>query len=174
MNDEVYQQERPYSKQKYLFHYMVGFIEGEGCFSVSIKAFNQMKFGWVVDPMFSVYQHKNNRPILEMIKNQFHCGYIVEKQGTPEVLVFVVDNRRSLEEQVIPFFLKYPLLGTKAKDFKLFSEIVSRMGKKDHLKKKGLIEIVKLAYQMNQNGKSRKYQLDDVLHSIMESSETTR
>ena len=54
----VNQQERRISKRKYLFYYMAGFVEGDGCFSVSIKRHKQMKFGWVVDPMFSVYQHK--------------------------------------------------------------------------------------------------------------------
>ena len=65
----VNQQERSVSKRKSLFYYFAGFVEGEGCFSVSIKPNSQMKFGWVVDPMFSIYQHKKNRQILELFQN---------------------------------------------------------------------------------------------------------
>ena len=169
----VDQQERHFSKRNDLFNYFVGFVEGEGCFSVSIKPHNQMKFGWVVDPMFSIYQHKNNRKILELFQNEMHCGYIVEKQGNPNVLVYLVDNRRTLEEKIIPFFNKHKLLGTKANDFLNFSKIISLMGEKKHLEKNGLIEIVKLAFEMNQQGKGRKYTAEQIITSLNESSETT-
>ena len=172
--NRVYQQERHFSKRINLFYYFAGFVEGEGCFSVSIKPHKQMKFGWVIDPMFSIYQHKKNRNILEIFQKELHCGYIVEKQGKPDVLVFVVDNRRTLTEIIIPFFNKYQFLGTKWKDFLLFSQIVKLMEEKKHLEKKGLIEIVNLAFQMNQQGKGRKYTAKQILSDLNESSETTR
>jgi hypothetical protein len=172
--NRVNQQERHLDKRKYLYHYFAGFVEGEGCFSVSIKPHKQMKFGWVVDPMFSVYQHKKNRNILEIFQKELQCGYIVEKQGNPEVLVLVVDNRRTLEEKIIPFFNKYRFLGTKWHDFLLFSQIVQMMKEKKHLEKSGLVEIVKKAFQMNQQGKGRKYSAEEIISSLNESSETTR
>lgn len=170
----VNQQERSVSKRKNLFYYFVGFVEGEGCFSVSIKPNSQMKFGWVVDPMFSIYQHKKNRQILELFQNEWHCGYIVAKQGTPDVLVYIVDNRRTIEEKIIPFFDKYKLLGTKGDDFLIFQKIIALMSEKKHLEKDGLIEIIKLAFQMNQQGKGRKYSAEQIISSLMKSSETTR
>lgn len=172
--NKVYQQERHLKKRNDLFNYFAGFVEGEGCFSVSIKPHKQMKFGWVVDPMFSIYQHKKNKNILELFQEEFHCGYIVAKQGNPDVLVFVVDNRRTLEEKIIPFFNKYRFLGTKWNDFLLFSQIVNLMKEKKHLEKNGLIEIVKLAFQMNQQGKGRKYTAEEIISNLNESSETTR
>ena len=172
--NRVNQQERHLDKRKYLYHYFAGFVEGEGCFSVSIKPHKQMRFGWVVDPMFSIYQHKKNRNILEIFQKELQCGYIVEKQGNPEVLVLVVDNRRTLEEKIIPFFNKYRFLGTKWHDFLLFSQIVQMMKEKKHLEKSGLVEIVKKAFQMNQQGKGRKYSAEEIISSLNESSETTR
>ncbi len=174
MDDEVYQQERPLKKRRDLFNYFAGFIEGEGCFSVSIKPHKQMKFGWVVDPMFSVYQHKNNRLILELLKEEFKCGYIVSKNSKPDVLVYVVDNRRSLEEKIVPFFDRYQLLGTKWKDFLIFKKIIFLMGQKKHLVRDGLLEIVKMAFLMNQQGKGRKYSAEQITSNLMESSETMR
>ena len=170
----VNQQERPLNKRKNLNYYLAGFVEGEGCFSVSIKPNKQMKFGWVVDPMFSVYQHKKNRFLLEIFQKEWHCGYIVSKQGNPDVLVYVIDNRRTIEEKVIPFFDKYRLLGNKWQDFLIFKKIIFLMGQKKHLEKEGLIEIVSLAFQMNQQGKGRKHTADQIVSSLKESSETTR
>lgn len=170
----VDQQERQLNRRKDLFNYFAGFVEGEGCFSVSIKPHKQMKFGWVVDPMFSIYQHKNNRKILELFQSELHCGYIVSKQGKPDVLVFIVDNRRTIEEKIIPFFNKYRLLGTKWNDFLIFQKIIFMMGQKKHLEKIGLIEIVKLAFQMNQQGKGRKYSAQQIVSCLTESSETMR
>lgn len=170
----VNQQERPLRKRKDLFNYFAGFVEGEGCFSVSIKPHKQMKFGWVVDPMFSVYQHKDNKKILELFQNELKCGYIVSKNGKPDVLVYVVDNRKTIEEKIIPFFDKYQFLGTKWNDFLIFKKIIFLMGQKKHLEKEGLVEIVKLAFQMNQQGKGRKYTADQIISELMESSETMR
>ena len=172
--NKVYQQERQFTKRRHLYYYFAGFVEGEGCFSVSIKQNSQMKFGWVVDPMFSLYQHKNNVSILKLFQKELNCGYIVEKQGKPEVLVLVVDNRRTLEEQIIPFFRKYHFLGTKQNDFIIFEKIIEIMKAKKHLEVEGLQEIVRLAFEMNQQGKRRKYTLEQILNSITESSETTR
>lgn len=170
----VDQQERQLSKRKDLFNYLAGFVEGEGCFSVSIKPHKQMKFGWVVDPMFSIYQHKKNRKVLDLFQSEVHCGYIVSKNGKPGVLVYIVDNRRTLEEIIIPFFSKYKLLGTKWDDFLIFRKIIFMMGEKKHLEKDGLIEIIKLAFQMNQCGRGRKYTAEQIISSLTESSETTR
>ena len=172
--NKVNQQERRLSKRKYLYYYFAGFVEGEGCFSVSIKPHKQMKFGWVIDPVFSIYQDKENRNILEIFQQELHCGYIVEKQDKPDVLVLVVDNRRTLEEKIIPFFNKYRFLGTKWNDFLLFSQIVKMMKEKKHLEKSGLIEIVKMTFQMNQQGGGRKYTAKEIISSLNESSETTR
>ncbi|NCU28878.1 MAG: hypothetical protein EOM85_04400 [Candidatus Moranbacteria bacterium] len=172
--NKVNQQERQFTKRRNLYYYFSGFVEGEGCFSVSIKENNQMKFGWVVDPMFSLYQHKNNVSILELFQKELSCGYIVEKQGNPEVMVLIVDNRRTLEEKIIPFFRKYHFLGTKQNDFIIFQNIIEMMRDKKHLEAQGLQEIVKLAFKMNQEGKGRKYTLEQILNSITESSETTR
>ncbi|OIP87936.1 hypothetical protein CO168_00090 [Candidatus Shapirobacteria bacterium CG_4_9_14_3_um_filter_36_12] len=170
----VHQQERHFSKRRDLFNYFAGFVEGEGCFSVSIKPFAQMKHGWMVDPMFSLYQHEKNRNILELFQSEMHCGYIVKEGSKPEVLVYIVDNRRTLEEVIIPFFNKYGFLGTKKNDFLIFQKIISMMSQKLHLEKEGLIEIVKLAFQMNQQGKGRKYTAEQIISSLNESSETTR
>ena len=97
-----------------------------------------------------------------------------KKASKPDVLVLVVDNRRTLEEKIIPFFNKYKFLGTKKNDFLIFQKIIEMMSLKKHLEKEGLIEIVKLAFQMNQQGKGRRYTAEQIISSLSESPETTR
>lgn len=133
-----------------------------------------MRFGWVIDPIFQVYQHKDNAYILYIFKKIFQCGYVSEKGGNPTCYVYCVDNLHQLQQHVIPFFEQYPLVGDKYKNFLLFRDIVFRLIQKEHFTKPGFIEIVKLCFQMNRNGKYRKNSIETIFASLGESSETIR
>ena len=87
------------------------------------------------------------------------------------MLLFLVDNRRQLEEKIIPFFERYPLIG-KARDYNLFTKIVFSLQRKDHSDINKFIKLVKAAFEMNQNGKQRRYNLSEVLKDL--ESKTTR
>ncbi len=161
------------SKERYLKYYILGFVDGEGCFNVSLKKQDTTRFGWVLDPVFHVTQHEKSRNVLELVQKTMNCGRIIEKPGQPETLQFLVDNRRQLNEKIIPFFDRYQLL-VKKTDFDLFRRIVEGLERKEHTKLEAFKELMKLAFQMNMDGKQRRYQIDDVLNSIKGSSETTR
>jgi hypothetical protein len=160
-------------KERYLRYYILGFVDGEGCFSVSLKRQDTTRFGWAIDPVFHVTQHVRHRAVLEMIQQAMNCGRIIEKPGQPDTLQFLVDNRRQLNEKVIPFFDRYNLLVKKG-DFDLFRMVVIGLEKKEHTKLDGFIKLVKLAFRMNDDGKQRRYRLEEVMGSIKGSSETTR
>ena len=155
-------------KGRCLNYYIAGFVDGEGSFSVSIKKHPTAKFGWVLDPVFQVYQHKKDIEVLEIIKRRFQTGYIKPKSPTSNVMVYIVSNRLSLKEKIIPFFEKYRLLTSKWEDFQIFREIIFRMEAKEHWKKEGLINLIKLAGKMNRNGKQRKYDIKRVIKEIEE------
>ncbi len=150
-------------KGKNLKYYLAGFADGEGSFSVSIKKVSGAKFGWVIDPLFQVYQHKENRIILKLFQRVLNCGKIHPKPGNPDVLVYTVSNRRHLAEKVIPFFEKYKLLSNKWFDFLKFREIVRALVKKKHTKREGFESIVKIVFSMNKGGKFRRYTLKEIL-----------
>ena len=147
-------------KRKYLAYYICGLVDGEGSFSVSFKKHPTMKLGWFVDPVFQVYQHKNGIEVLYLMKEFFGAGSVYRKSGNHPVMVYGIHSRRSLQEKIIPFFNKYPLI-LKRESFKIFSEILDRMEKKEHLTKKGIRDIYRLAKKMNLQGKGRKYFLRD-------------
>ena len=165
------QQERVPKNIESLNYYLAGFVDGEGSFSVTIHK-HKARFGWVIDPIFQVYQHKDNAFVLYVFKKTFLCGYVSEKGGNPSCYVYCVDSIQQLKDIVIPFFDQHPLIGEKHENFSLFKEIVLRLSERKHFTKQGFIEIVKLCFQMNKKGKYRRNSLETILKSLELSSET--
>jgi len=152
-------------QQKYLKSYLLGFTDAEGCFCVSMKKEDTARFGWALDPLFQITQHKNNRAILELFQAQLRCGRIIEKPSQPDLLLYLVDNRRQLVEKIIPFFEQNNLLA-KNEDFLKFKEIIEGLENKMHHKKESFVELIKKCYEMNLNGKQRRYKLNDILEDL--------
>ncbi len=165
------------AKRKELMYYLVGFTDGEGCFSVALKHQEGTRFGWVLDPVFHITQHVKYRYILEMFVKVLGCGRVIPKPGQPETLQFYVDNRRQLREKIVPFFTKHKLL-VKAHDFECFARIVEGLENKQHANRETFCELVKLAFSMNLEGKQRRHSLQEFLDSMATlstgSSETIR
>ena len=161
-------------RRKYLNYYLLGFTEGEGCFSVSIKKQGGTKYGWVVDPVFHVTQHKDNIVVLKLFKKVLGCGRIIPKPSQEEkILQYIVDNRRHLSEKVIPFFKKHrPII--KSKEFTYFCKIVEALENGEHKKAEGLKRVIKMAYDLSNE---RKYPIEELIKEIerrVGASETIR
>lgn len=87
--------------------FLGGFIEGEGSINVSCKCLKTAKFGVILDPEFSITQHVNGFATLYLALAVLNAGRIAHKSGSNATLVFKIDNRRTLEEKVLPFFEQY-------------------------------------------------------------------
>lgn len=169
------QQERVPKDRVNLSHYLAGFVDGEGSFTISIhRVKSNHRFGWVIDPFFQVYQHRDNSYVLYLLKEYFGCGYVSEKGGNPSCFVYCIDRISDLREKVIPFFRKYPLIGDKYKNFLLFEEVVERLYRKEHFERDGFIDIAKLCFKMNRSGYYRKNSLETIILSLGQSSTTIR
>ena len=150
-------------RRQKIYSYLLGIIDAEGCFSVSIKKQDTARFGWVIDPVFHVTQHHSARDVLEDLKSAFNAGRIIPKPGQENLLIFIVDNRRQLAEKVIPFFTRYPLR-IKKNDFEIFKEIVEALERKEHGTEDGFKRLVKKARSFKRARKGRyKYSLEDIL-----------
>jgi len=168
------QQERLSVSHEDLNFYISGFVDGEGCFSVTVCRSNFRKLRWNINPFFQVYQHKDNTYVLNVIKEVFECGYISKKGGNPLCNVYCVDKISDLIGIVIPFFDEYKLFGNKYLDFQLFKQIVTGIKNQEHLNPDGFIRLARLAFLMNSKGKHRKNKLEDIFREIKESSEAKR
>ena len=153
-------------------NYLLGFVDGEGCFHISLKKQSSAKMRWVLDPIFHVTQHKDHVDILYQIQRFLGCGRVMKKYGQPNTMLFSVESRRELVDKVIPFFKKNNLI-VKAKNFEIFSEVVESLDQHGHGNIKEFRRLLKKVFTMNGGGKYRKYKLSDVINSLG-SSETIR
>ena len=148
--------------------WIVGFTDGEGCFSVSMFRNNTSKFGWQVFPEFVITQGKKSLPALEVFKTFFGCGKVfVNKRYDnhhEHLYRYCVRSIPDLRERIIPFFKKHPLRTAKQKDFELFVTVVEMLYKKEHLAEGGLKKVAQKIESMNRKKASR----------FLESSETRR
>ena len=87
--------------------FLGGLLEGEGSLNVSAKKLKSAKTGLVIDPEFSVTQHINGFEVLYLPLYVFQTGRISYKSGSNATLVYKIDNRRTLQEKVMPFYEKY-------------------------------------------------------------------
>ena len=148
--------------------WIVGFTDGEGCFSVSMFRNKTTALGWQVFPEFVITQGEKSLSALKIFERYFGCGKIfINKRydNHSEYLYrYCVRSIKDLHGCIIPFFKKYQLRTAKQKDFKIFAEIINMVIQKKHLSKSGLRIIAKKIEKMNRKKKSL----------FLESSETIR
>ena len=141
--------------------YISGFVDGEGCFSVSFNLRKKLKTGIEVRPSFSASQHKRNLDVLKDIKKYFGVGGIRFSKRDNNYK-YEVRSISDLTSVINPHFKKYPLRTTKANDFDTFNEICNLISESKHLNSDYLAEIIEKAYQMNESG-NRKYKKEYLL-----------
>lgn len=83
---------------------------------------------------------------MESLVQYFGCGSI---QIVLDRVDFVVVRLSDINTKIIPFFVKYPILGAKAKDFLDFCQAAKIMESKTHLTKQGFEKILILKQGMN-------------------------
>src|SRR3989338_5245159 len=135
--------------------YITGYVDGEGCFTVTFNIKAKALLGWELRPSFSVSQNEDRRQVLDIIKEYFGCGYI-RRDYADKTVKFEVRDHHDLVTKIIPHFERFPFLSSKQKDFELFKKICNIVDLKLHLTKEGFIEILNLAYSMNGSGKRRR------------------
>jgi hypothetical protein len=132
--------------------YISGYVDGEGCFTVSISPRPTLRVGWEVRPSLSVSQNGDRSEVLLMIQQYFGCGSL-RPDRSDRTLKWEVRSLPLLQAVVVPHFRRYPLQSGKRRDFELFAEICERMTRGEHRHAEGLKEIVRLAGGMNPSGK---------------------
>lgn len=131
-----------------LANWIVGFVDGEGCFSVSIFKNRTSKLGFQVMPEFVVTQGAKSLHVLEEIKNFFGCGSIFINHRydnhREHIYRFCTRSLKDLQETIIPFFKTNLLKTAKENDFAIFCTVVEMMSKGQHLSIEGLEAIRQL------------------------------
>jgi hypothetical protein len=139
--------------------WVVGFVDGEGCFSIGFVRQPDRagrvgyRTGFQVVHRFVVTQGAASSAALEELHEFFGVGRVYRNRRRDnhreDLLQFRVERRADLLEVVIPFFERYPLRTAKRVDFEKFSACVRRVASGAHLHASGLLEIVEIAQTMN-------------------------
>ena len=130
--------------------WIVGFVDGEGCFHVGINEHPDMKVGYQVLPELTVVQHERDVQVLHALKAHFGCGVVRRNHG--DRMCYRVRGKEHLLQRIIPFFEKHPLKTRKRVDFAKFRRILLLMEAGEHLTSEGVEEIRRIANQMNRGG----------------------
>jgi hypothetical protein len=151
----------PWCSREFLSAYISGYADGEGCFTVSISPRRKLRTGWEVRPSFSVSQNGDRAEVLYAIQAYFGCGSI-RPDRSDKTLKWETRRLEDLLDRVIPHFIANPLLSGKQLDFERFAVVCRMMDDGAHRSRAGLIQIVKIASEMNPSGK-RRYEAQPVL-----------
>src|SRR5436190_21268469 len=111
--------------------YISGYVDGEGCFTVSISPRPTLLAGWEVRPSLSVSQNGDRAEVLLLIQRYFGCGRIRPDRSDRTVKW----ESRCLEDilrRVIPHFEVFPLLSGKRYDFERFASVCRLMSTGAH------------------------------------------
>jgi len=119
--------------------WMLGFTEAEGNFYKGVYKKTDQHHGFV-RLVFTITQHIRDKDLLKHFINFFNCGnYSVRKDGLAGD--FKVTSFTNIDNIIIPFFNKYPLISYKSKSFYYFCLVAKIIKEKKHLNKEGINKI---------------------------------
>jgi hypothetical protein len=154
----------PWHSREFLSAYISGYVDGEGCFTVSIAPRPTLLVGWEVRPGFSVSQNGDRAEVLHVIASYFGCGSI-RPDRSDKTLKWETRRLEDILDRVVPHFERYPLLSGKRYDFDRFASVCRVMAAGAHRRRDGLLEIVELVSGMNPSGR-RRYTAEAVLAQL--------
>jgi hypothetical protein len=83
--------------------YLSGYVDGEGCFNVSISPRPTLRVGWEVRPSLSVSQNGDRQEVLLLLQRYFGCGSL-RPDRSDLTLKWEVRSLPLLVERIIPHF----------------------------------------------------------------------
>jgi hypothetical protein len=139
---------------------VIGFVDGEGCFSIGFVRQQHRagrrgyKTGFQVSHEFAVTQGESGHACLEALHDFFGVGGVVPNRRydnhREHMLRYVVRRREDLLETIIPFFSQHPMRSPKQQNFEKFARCVELVSAGRHKTTQGLIEIAEIVETMNQ------------------------
>src|SRR6185503_12817508 len=135
--------ERPKVKDQLISdpNWLAGFATGEGCLSVNLKKTLSHRLGVQSQLEFSIGQHTRDEQLIKRFMAYFLCGNVRQIKN---VVIFGVTRSIDIQEKIIPFFKKYPILGSKSEDFEDFCKVAEIIKNGLHKTEEGLENIRKI------------------------------
>mgnify|MGYP001603775426 CR=1 FL=1 len=117
--------------------WFTGWVDGEGCFISQIH-----NDSLAITPVLTVSLREDDRNILREVKETLRCGVLYEKsrkhdrengKGCKDQIAWKCGSLGQCRHILIPLFDKYPLRSKKARDYKIWRELVLGISEGHHL-----------------------------------------
>lgn len=133
--------------------YIVGFVDGEGCFAITISKHKTKRLKKDPRLIFEIELRGDDREVLERLQYTWGCGSLFDlkypRYGWKPHVKYAIKSHRDIFRVLIPFFKKYPLQGKKRKDFEDFCRAAGIFKQKRHLTEEGIKELEEIRKFMN-------------------------
>lgn len=126
--------------------WVAGFVFGEGNFLIGISKSPASKSGYHCYLRFKVTQDCRDDFLLRSFVSFFGCGSCVRSDNIVE---FICVNTKDINNKILPFFKKYPILGVKSLDFNDWCKGAEIIQNKAYLTTEGLAQLKVLKWGMN-------------------------
>ena len=137
--------------------FLAGFALGEASFMFVCRARRGRERRWRVSAAFNVSQH--DRAPLDLFRETLGCGTM--RTAGNGGWYWEVNRLSDLEERIVPFFERFPLVGVKSEDFTRFASAV-RLLARGRLTDSGYAQVLALREGMNRGGK-RRHSMERIL-----------
>ena len=138
-------------------YWLAGFASGDGTFAIKLRV-NDFFAGGRVELVFALTQHSRDLPLMKYFVEYLAlqqqvaggcragCGKCYTFKNHAE---YICRNFSEIQEKILPFFIKYPIIGVKAQDFSDWEKALKIINSKAHLTKPGFEQIKLIKAGMN-------------------------
>ncbi|HXN54428.1 MAG TPA: LAGLIDADG family homing endonuclease [Mycoplasmatales bacterium] len=148
--------------------WLVGFTDGEGCFSISFNLRKKIKVGIETRPSFSISQKRDkdliNHKLVHSLVEFFQGGFI-RFSNIDQIWKYETRNIDHICDRIIPFFEKNKLKTAKKLDFDKFKIVCQMIRSNHHISHEGILKVIEISFAMNHYSK-RKYSKEFLLKSL--------
>jgi hypothetical protein len=104
----------------------------------------------IANYFYNYFEYSNSAAVLFKKQTQLN-EHLTNKYiyDTATTSLLQIKNNSDIQNIIIPFFNKYPILGVKSLDFNDFKLVANLMNNKEHLTPKGLNLIIEIVNGMN-------------------------
>lgn len=137
--------------------YVCGFVDGEGCFTITISKHKTKKLGLDARLHFEIELRADDEELLRRIQEALNCGKIYhlnyKRYGWHPHVELKVSSIKEIESNIIPFFQKHKLQGKKRHSFDFFVQAFQVFKDREHLTHEGIEKLLKIRQKMNKYSK---------------------
>lgn len=111
-----------------------------------MKKSTKYRTGYSVGLVFKLSQHIRDKELIGSLIKYLECGNIYLNINSIDYTVYKFED---LVIKIVPFFVKYNIIGIKNKYYLLFKEVIQLIRNKEHLTDEGLNIILNIKEKIN-------------------------